>query len=438
MITVKDIAKIIAAKYELSNVEAEIFMQMIVEVINDGLLNDRQVKIKGFGTFKLQAVKERSSVNVNTGEKVVIAEHDKVSFVPDAAVKDLINKPFAQFETVSVSDGSPLLDESVDIAEMVKSDTDADSQENSDVDSDSLVRSGVNADSRENGDGESKDKDYENNTVAPSQEKEERCAVVPSVSKQEEDTEVKHEDDVEEKHEPPTEDSVREHVSSAIEHEEEEAGHEEEAVLNASEEIKDIENTDSHGEDNCERPTARCRNIFIYYGVLINVFVAVVAFVIGYMMGTYGMLSTSTKEIDAPKTETYHKAAPKPQKKVIIRERTASPVKSVEDSIKVETTLGDTKKKEAEKKPQEKENEVPAHKYDSDVRVRTGAYYIVGTEKVVTVKEGQTLSSISRQTLGEGMECYVEAYNGGVKTVKKGDELKIPKLKLKKKVNREK
>ena len=111
MTTVKDIARIIAARHGLTNAEAEIFMQMIVEVINDGLLQDRQVKIKGFGTFKLQTVKERTSVNVNTGEKVVIREHDKVSFTPDNVMKDIINKPFAHFETVAVDDDSPLLDE---------------------------------------------------------------------------------------------------------------------------------------------------------------------------------------------------------------------------------------------------------------------------------------------------------------------------------------
>ena len=69
------------------------------------------MKIKGFGTFKMQSIKPRSSVNVNTGERVVIGEHDRITFLPDASMKNTINKPFAHFETVEIADGSPLLDE---------------------------------------------------------------------------------------------------------------------------------------------------------------------------------------------------------------------------------------------------------------------------------------------------------------------------------------
>jgi len=102
MATIKDIAKLLVEKHKMSMAVADDFLQNVVEVINDGLVQDRIVKIKGFGTFKLQEVKERSSVNVNTGERVVIAAHDKITFTPDAVMKDMVNKPFAQFETVIV------------------------------------------------------------------------------------------------------------------------------------------------------------------------------------------------------------------------------------------------------------------------------------------------------------------------------------------------
>ena len=102
MATIKDIAKLLVEKHKMSMAVADDFLQNVVEVINDGLLQDRIVKIKGFGTFKLQEVKERSSVNVNTGERVVIAAHDKITFTPDAVMRDMVNKPFAQFETVIV------------------------------------------------------------------------------------------------------------------------------------------------------------------------------------------------------------------------------------------------------------------------------------------------------------------------------------------------
>lgn len=102
MATIKDIAKLLVEKHKMSMAIADDFLQNMVEVINDGLLQDRIVKIKGFGTFKLQEVKERSSVNVNTGERVVIAAHDKITFTPDAVMRDMVNKPFAHFETVIV------------------------------------------------------------------------------------------------------------------------------------------------------------------------------------------------------------------------------------------------------------------------------------------------------------------------------------------------
>lgn len=113
MATSKDIAKIIASQHGIKPAEAENFIQQLVETINEGIETDRLVKIKGFGTFKMQSVKPRSSINVNTGERVVIGEHDRITFLPDASMKNTINKPFAHFETVEIADGSPLLDEMI-------------------------------------------------------------------------------------------------------------------------------------------------------------------------------------------------------------------------------------------------------------------------------------------------------------------------------------
>ena len=111
MATSKDIAKIIASQHGIKPAEAENFIQQLVDTINEGIETDRLVKIKGFGTFKMQSIKPRSSINVNTGERVVIGEHDRITFLPDASMKNTINKPFAHFETVEIADGSPLLDE---------------------------------------------------------------------------------------------------------------------------------------------------------------------------------------------------------------------------------------------------------------------------------------------------------------------------------------
>ena len=111
MATIKDIAKQVAAKHGIKAAEAEQFIMQMVDVIHSGLDEDRQVKIKGFGTFKLQTMKERNSVNVNTGERVIIDAHDKLAFAPETSMKDTINKPFAQFETVTIDNNSKLLEE---------------------------------------------------------------------------------------------------------------------------------------------------------------------------------------------------------------------------------------------------------------------------------------------------------------------------------------
>lgn len=118
MVTTKDIAKIVASQHNIKVVEAEEFVQKLVDTINEGLEVDRLVKIKGFGTFKMQAMKSRASVNVNTGERVIIGEHDRITFLPDAMMKNAINKPFAHFETVEIDDESPLLDEMTPVDDM--------------------------------------------------------------------------------------------------------------------------------------------------------------------------------------------------------------------------------------------------------------------------------------------------------------------------------
>ena len=104
------IADAVAKKHKITVKEAEKFVSAMFDVVNEGLKNDKLVKVKGLGTFKVQAVKPRESVNVNTGERVLIEGHDKVSFTPDASMKELVNKPFAQFETVVLNDGVDFTD----------------------------------------------------------------------------------------------------------------------------------------------------------------------------------------------------------------------------------------------------------------------------------------------------------------------------------------
>lgn len=416
MTTVKDIARILADKYSLQNVEAEIFMQMIVEVINDGLLQDRQVKIKGFGTFKIQTVKERSSVNVNTGEKVVIAEHDKITFTPDTVMKDLINKPFAQFETVVVNDNSPLLNANNEYEEtstpsyeenFLTTQEDVNKNEN-------IIEEVLPVENNESKTEETKNATRDNITEEDSIEADE--------IKKEQGEEIKESD-----------------IEIDLEKVKEEEGHNNSDEKNATQ-VKDDEQ-----EENCEQQYPQCRNIFIYYGILINVIVATIAFTLGYMSSSNGWF---TAEEDVVVTQQNSKSVKKitnPSKKVLRPNKPAM----VKGTVKHSNTISEqqkepqnlekikevTVKAEEVAKKEERQETPPLHAYDNDIRVKTGAYYIMGTEKIITVKPGQTLTSISRTYLGDGMECYIEAYNSK-NEVRQGDKIKIPKLKLKKLVNK--
>ena len=104
-VSILEIAAVLTAKSGLKKKDAERFANAIFEVVKDGLATDRLVKIKGLGTFKVIDIESRESVNVNTGERVVIEGHGKVTFTPDATMKVLVNKPFSQFETVVLNEG---------------------------------------------------------------------------------------------------------------------------------------------------------------------------------------------------------------------------------------------------------------------------------------------------------------------------------------------
>ena len=107
-ITLQDIINLLCAKHDMTKKDAELFVKTMFDLIEEALANEKYVKIKGFGTFKLTEVDARESVNVNTGERFEIQGHSKVTFTPDTTMKDLINKPFAHFETVVLNDGVEL------------------------------------------------------------------------------------------------------------------------------------------------------------------------------------------------------------------------------------------------------------------------------------------------------------------------------------------
>ena len=118
-ITLQDLINLFSEKQGMNKKDAEVFVRTMFELIEEALATEKYVKIKGFGTFKLTEVDSRESVNVNTGERIEIQGHTKISFTPDATMKDLINKPFSHFETVILNEGVELEDTPVETSEEI-------------------------------------------------------------------------------------------------------------------------------------------------------------------------------------------------------------------------------------------------------------------------------------------------------------------------------
>lgn len=453
MITLKDIARLLVAKHQISSVEAETFVQQMVEVIHEGLVNDRLVKIKGFGTFKLATMKERNSVNVRTGERVTIGEHDKITFTPDNVMRDIINKPFAQFETVIIEDDSPLLDESFELQD---DDDETNTETNAELETEKqeptvetpVVKTPVAEEAVV-------EKSVVETPIVEEPVVEEPVAEEPEpmVAEEEPQTEEKIE-------EPKTDDDDEVPELSG---EEQKPEYDAKVFVEANVTLKSDENGENGDADEdeeyceCDKKHPLCRNILIYYGILINIIVAIIFFFIGYFAAENEWFSTSNEpEKNTEQVATAGKTVAKPQK-------TAIPSKSVEkkDSVKpsdkaeeattkatennsakaetptskTETATAKAETPTAKAESVAKKEPQPMRQFDSDARVRTGAYYIMGTKQEVKVKEGQTLKQIARTYLGPDMECYIEAYNGK-KEVKAGETVKIPELLLKKRLKK--
>lgn len=414
MATIKDIARVIVARHGVSNAEAETFIQSFVDVIQEGLLADRLVKIKGFGTFKVQSMKERSSVNISTGERVVIGEHDKVTFTPENIMRDIINKPFAQFETVIVSDNSPLLNDEIDI-ELEPSDVSANAETMQSVSAPVEHVADTNvAETTESSDVE--DVLIKDSLAVVTEEKEPDAKQIVTNEPEEQTSTVEVEDTIDSND---TDDNNKNAIINEVEAE----------TDNNNDEITDESNDEC--EDECEHSWLPCRNIFIYFAIIINIVIAALAFILGYYMGKGDFFAADSQPV-AVQCKAELETAPKDSTVKADTLQTVSKEKkeTVAEVVQEQGAPKDNNKEQPEtgqidNKPQ------PLKGYDGDPRVRTGAYYIMGTAQEITVKEGQTLKGIAKAYLGPDMECYIEAYNG-VKEVKAGEKIKIPELKLKK------
>ena len=497
MSNIKDLAKIVADRYDMHQQDAEKFMDDMFSLIRSALINDEQVKIKGLGTFKVQTVKERASVNVNTGEKVMINSHDRISFTPDATMRDSVNKPFAHFVTVPLnegvvfddmddmskvadstehkgrnlkSDGYDILEHSAETTVTANTDTGVNTDTGINTGQEDIVEtlsserqpaaSLKRAGQEDNVetvatpvDNVSNVATHEVETAIPKADQHERKAVMQMVQDDENRVDNSEQDEI--GNDMPEQSAGKLNFMAIDTAEDSTSGKEnqEPAIVSLSEpeeyktnDNQTEENTTAMSDEKNLNPSVAEDND---HSFLISLLLGLAVFVVGVIVGR------ATADITMQDVKAY--LGLKPEVKVhVIYKRLPAPspekkdstagkkdVPTAENKKVAPAAVGKTDKKtikvaDTEKKPVEKkaaDKPMANENYNKDPRVRTGAYIITGVQQTVTAAEGETVASISKRYLGPGMECYVEALNG--KTISAGQKVKIPALKLKKKVSRQ-
>lgn len=463
----------LAEKSGLSQIEAELFIRKMFDVCHQGLAADKIVKMRWLGTFKVTSVKERESVDVNTGERIVIEGRDKISFTPDNILKEIVNRPFAQFETVIVNDGVDF--ESID--KKYEDSLEDEEQEESlekpkpiievveptetplpDVVSEETTQAEAVSSSEPTTSGVIDFLDVPEN---PSEDS--SVVVIGEDSTIEPQTTVSQE--------VPTEE-IPSSVSDDIQADSREVNSNAEIEAETDAEIgADVEieaETDAEIEADDEVEIRRRHFIIPKYVVIIASFTLLLLIGgLGWFAFNYGQMAAQRDhlELQLAQYKTDKNVVSKPanvkSQEQLLQEKArqdslrmakandaikaaerADSLKSAAvdkemsvKNLKTDEKSAELKKKSATDKKRDKAAEhanVVSDKYDSDPRVRTGAYRIVGVDQVVTVGEHQTMATLSKRYLGPGMECYIEALNG-TSTIKSGQKVKIPKLELKKK-----
>ena len=514
-VSLSDLAQRLAEKSGISLQDAELFIRKMFDVANEGLQSDKLVKMKWLGTFKVMAVKDRESVDVNTGERIIIEGRDKISFTPDNILKEIVNKPFAQFETVVVNDGVDFdeIDRKFENAEEDGSVFDSTLEcvpdsDNSSLDSfveqDSSATSGVIDFLDEENDAPVSDemivigeKRLSQENVAEPEEKKPEVSEPANSESEVKESEVPAQNEVE----PVVSDEEKESIlteETPIAEKVPSDGENTITEIPIVEEASSDEETPSSDEEtpSSDEVTDK-RHVVLPRSLVVAASVVFLAMIVGFgwFAFNYGKLAAQRDHLalqldNYQQVPTEKKAPAKsaPTQEEILRKKAIEDsvrmaqaseavkkaenaeqnmdaavdkqsidVKSAEakknlevkkladakrqvDAKKLAETkkqqetkkLAEAKKKEETRKQAEKHAAQASSKYDQDVRVRTGAYRIIGVSEVVTAREGQTIKSLSQKYLGPGMECYVEALNG-TSQLKPGQKVKIPKLELKKK-----
>ena len=437
------LGKLLADKSGLSQVEAELFIRKMFDVCNQGLDADKQVKIKWLGTFKVQATKDRESINVNTGERFTIEGRDKLTFTPDNILKEIVNKPFAQFETVVVNDGVDF--DEIDEKFGEEQTEDAPEQVIDFLDEEKTATPNPEVVVIES---EKEKEDELAKQIAIEQAKLERLKQAQLEQERIQKEKLEKQKQEQERLE-----------QERLEQEKLELAQQQQA-LKAVVEPAVPASDESEEEEEEEEESSNSHHIVIPRYLVVAVCLIVVALIggMGWFAFNYGQM-TAQRDHLAMQLNQYHQAstknvpakpaaAPLSQEQKLRQKamedsirmaKTAEAVKLAENSDEESANAEKAKQAEAKAKAEAKDkaeekaaSKIASSQYDKDARVRTGAYRIIGVAQTVTVGAGQTLEQISTRYLGSGMECYVEALNG-TSTVKAGQKIKIPKLELKKK-----
>ena len=510
------LAKAVASKRGLTQAEAEHFIATMFEVAGAGIQEDKLLKMKWLGTFKITSVKDRESVDVNTGERILIEGRDKISFTPDNILKEIINKPFAQFETVVVNDGVDFSDIDEKFANMEREeelllqkeqerhddevvleeqnaeqpqeldqnvrqsreeeqsqenlpDAELQSQENL---PDAELQSQENLpdaelQSQENlPDAELQSQENLSDAELQSQENNLSDAELQSQENNLSDAELQSQENLSDAKLQSQDDGEKNDLSqeSLLN---EELTQENNQKVEQPQEVKspiseenvalssELKNVETSADDFSETYASDHHHLVIPKYVVALVSVVFVALLGGlcWFAFIYGRMQARQEQMEMQLKAIKPQPQPKPKPKVVAPVDTAKSVASSDDKTDAENVLANGAQANNEQtdhaqlamKKKAKQDSIrmaqannavkmaeKASVYLNDPRIRTGAYRIVGVEKTMTAKSGQTLAGLSKLYLGPGMECYMQAING-CSEIKPGQKVKIPKLELKRK-----
>lgn len=527
------LAKAVASKRGLTQAEAERFIATMFEVAGDGIQEDKLLKMKWLGTFKITSVKDRESVDVNTGERILIEGRDKISFTPDNILKEIINKPFAQFETVVVNDGIDFSDIDEKFANMEREEEELQLQKEQECHDEEVVQEEQNAEQPQKEElsqveeqpreenlsqevelnedlsqeakksqeslldaelqsqegGQKDDLSQEANTpiseetVALSSELKNAEISEDDISETSEDNISQTSDDTISKTE---ENGIPEEVGMLISHLKKNESEAEEIEKVEETKVKEEAEVPKAAEAHVEKTPEEAKVIVSqsnvenkkqpeydetldedeayasdhHHLVIPKYVVALVSVVFVALLGglcwfafIYGKMQARQEQMEMQLKAIKPQPQPKPKPKVVAPVDTAKSVASSDDKTDAANALANGAQANNEQtdhaqlamKKKAKQDSIrmaqannavkmaeKASVYLNDPRIRTGAYRIVGVEKTVTAKSGQTLAGLSKLYLGPGMECYMQAING-CSEIKPGQKVKIPKLELKRK-----